>query len=78
MTRADVLIDQLSLKLPGVKSTEGQRLAELVIEKLKNKCPRIDHSKKIDNLDIAVNIPAGVPDYMYAEIIAERIIEKIK
>lgn len=78
MNQADVLIDQMAFSLAGVKDDDASGIVQLVIQKLKAKCPEITQQGFVQNLDIAVDIPSGTPDYMYAEIIAQQIMNKLR
>ena len=77
MSESEVRIDRVSFNFPGLKELDGQRIADSVIQKLKINCPEINCTKNIDCLDIDIKIPAGTPDYMYADIIAAQVIKKL-
>ncbi|WP_287130123.1 hypothetical protein [Candidatus Cyanaurora vandensis] len=67
----NLTIDCLTLKLSGLSTQEGQRLAQLLEARLVS-VPSIASSPDLDHLSITLNAPPGQPlEWLAQQIVAE-------
>lgn len=72
MDAADLRIDRLVLRVPGLTPDEARALGREVAERLA-RAPAPGSAARVGALELRVDVPRGVPREHLARLVAERI-----